>query len=521
MALLTEKFNKITQGAFEYLKVAGADVSLTEKSVTFHLIYPQEFEEKVRVARDKITRAITEAAGLKIAVKTDIKRSHFDFDFFRGELMAFVNKFPSLASTLEDKDVCCKNCDGKYVICFTLADPVYDYCKQFKVDEQIQQFASARFCESIGVQIERGGELSGVDFAVVLPEEDYEYDDPAAGRSIRPQNVEEFIGNIVYDQAGYIEDATSPKEVCVLCGTLGRINEIERKKKEETDLVKYLYKFELSDYTGTMPCVFFPSQKNRDQFLMLKPGKQIVARGKLELDEFRGGGAMNYRVRDISLCTLPENFKVNRLRRKVPARYKTVFPAPYIVKNQASLFDSGEQTCTHPFLKGKTFCVFDLETTGFNPDSDSIIEIGAVKICDGMLSETFSTLVDPKIPLPEKIIKITHIEDRMLRGQPFLDDVMPDFYKFISGTVMVGQNVQFDYGFISSKGKAYKMYFDNEMFDTLALARKYLPGLRKYSLDALVKHFGIDNDNAHRALSDAVATAKVFIELVKNFEKNT
>ena len=182
------------------------------------------------------------------------------------------------------------------------------------------------------------------------------------------------------------------------------------------------------------------------------------------------------------------------------------------------MFDSKEEIA--PYLLGKTFCVYDIETTGLLPAIHKIIEISAVKIVDGKIVETFSSLVDPQCLIPEKITALTGISNKDVEGALIIDDVLPDFYKFVHSSIMVGQNnIAFDFPFLSTKAKAFNIYFDNEQVDTYVLAKKYIPELSKFNLNKLSEHLGIVNEKAHRALSDAITTAKVFIKLAK-FIKN-
>ena len=113
------------------------------------------------------------------------------------------------------------------------------------------------------------------------------------------------------------------------------------------------------------------------------------------------------------------------------------------------------------------------------------------------------------------ITDLTGIRDSDVMGQPSIEDVLPDFYKYSDGTILVGQNVQFDYGFISVNGARQNIYFENQMEDTVVLGRKYIPDLKKYKLANLTRYFNIVNQSAHRGIYDALATAEVFIRLAE------
>ena len=157
--------------------------------------------------------------------------------------------------------------------------------------------------------------------------------------------------------------------------------------------------------------------------------------------------------------------------------------------------------------------MFDVETTGFDTSTCKIIEIGAVKVVDGVITETFSTYVDPLQHIPERITDLTSITDEDVAGAPNISVALPDFYKFAENTVLVGQNVNFDIGFINAEGKPLGIYFSNPREDTVEIAREHLKGLRNYKLGTILKYLGINNEHAHRAIHDAVATAKAFIRL--------
>lgn len=516
MEKVLSKFNELTENKFDFIKLSSVNVNVRKCTCDFNFIYPASEEQTLTERREYIVNTFKKLIQSTAQVNIKLKKSHFDFDFFKADFFAFLAAYPTLSNTLTDKDVLCEpQDDGSYVIKLTLDESAHDYCVAQKIQDDIEDFLSANFCEKIIL------ELLSRENTIKASEErapklgNYVLDRPEEGRLIRPQNVEEFIGKIIYEPAGYIEDVTAPKEVAVLCGTVSKIYEQQRKPKEgETQSDKKFYKFSIEDYTGKISCVYFPTKKTVEQFGLLTQGKQIVARGKIDEDTYRGEGAKSFIIKDISLCTLPENFVPNRLRRRVPDEYSSVFPEKYVEEKQFSLFEAQvEEKKIPPFMLGKTFCVFDIETTGFNPDSDKIIEIGAVKVCDGKITETFSTFIDPEIPIPERITKLTHIEDSDVKGQPHVEEVLTDFYKFTDGAILVGQNVQFDHGFIKAYGAPLHIFFDNNLMDTLSLAKTYFPGLKNYKLGTLTKFFNVENKGAHRAIYDAWATMEVFTKL--------
>lgn len=163
------------------------------------------------------------------------------------------------------------------------------------------------------------------------------------------------------------------------------------------------------------------------------------------------------------------------------------------------------------------FVVFDLETTGCNPVTNSIIEIGAIKIEGGEIVSKYHKMVNPQIQIPHFITEITGITDEMVAGHPTIYEVLPGFLDFCEGDYILGHNVSFDYRFIKSKCCEAGYVFNKKALDTLAIARRFLKHLPSRSLGPLCEYYGIDLRNAHRAVHDAEATYQLFQCLVNDF----
>ena len=160
------------------------------------------------------------------------------------------------------------------------------------------------------------------------------------------------------------------------------------------------------------------------------------------------------------------------------------------------------------------FVVFDIETTGFSPQADKIIEIGAVKVENGKITERFSTFVNPTIPIPFKIEELTHINDSMVVTAHTIDQVLPEFLAFCENAVMVAHNAEFDMSFIYKNAKDLGIDFAPTVLDTVALARFLLPNLNRFKLDTVAKAVGVSLDNHHRAVDDAACTAEIFVKFI-------
>ncbi|NLZ81559.1 MAG: PolC-type DNA polymerase III [Clostridiales bacterium] len=162
-----------------------------------------------------------------------------------------------------------------------------------------------------------------------------------------------------------------------------------------------------------------------------------------------------------------------------------------------------------------TFVVFDLETTGFSPINNKIIELGAVKIQNGEVIDTLSYFVNPQVPIPFKIEKLTGINDEMVLTAEKIEEVLPKFWEFSRDSILVAHNASFDMSFIHVNGKKIGLVFDNTVVDTVGLARILLPALKRYKLDTVAKALKISLENHHRAVDDAGATAEIFRAFIK------
>ena len=156
------------------------------------------------------------------------------------------------------------------------------------------------------------------------------------------------------------------------------------------------------------------------------------------------------------------------------------------------------------------YVVFDLETTGFNPDKNKIIEIGAVKISGGEIVGRFSEFVNPREPIPFRITELTSIRDDMVIDAPSIEEILPRFMEFCQGAIMVAHNADFDMSFILADCKRQGIDCDFTYIDTVALARFLLPNLSRYKLDNVAKALGVSLEHHHRAVDDAECTAHIF-----------
>ena len=184
---------------------------------------------------------------------------------------------------------------------------------------------------------------------------------------------------------------------------------------------------------------------------------------------------------------------------------------------EAYLVDDLKGMVTNP--KGQTldgrFVVFDIETTGFSPLTCRIIEIGAVLVEGGKITDRFSTFVNPEVPIPFRIEQLTSINDAMVMEAPKIQEVLPKFLEFCEGATMVAHNADFDMSFIIENCNRLGIAHDFTYVDTVGMARFLLPALNRFKLDTVAKAAGVSLDHHHRAVDDAECTARIFEKFVE------
>ena len=186
----------------------------------------------------------------------------------------------------------------------------------------------------------------------------------------------------------------------------------------------------------------------------------------------------------------------------------------YLVDDMKEIVENSENQS----LDG-AFVVFDIETTGFSPVKNKIIEIGAVRVENGVITDRMDEFVDPEVPIPFEIERLTGINDAMVMGAETIGLVLGRFLEFCRGAVLVAHNASFDVGFISHNASVLGYEFHPTVMDTVALARVLLPNLNRYKLDTVAKALNVSLENHHRAVDDAEATAGIFLKFVEMLKK--
>lgn len=163
-----------------------------------------------------------------------------------------------------------------------------------------------------------------------------------------------------------------------------------------------------------------------------------------------------------------------------------------------------------------SYVSIDLETTGLQPKTDKIIEIGAVKVCRCEVTDTFQTFVNPGRQLEERVMELTHIRQEDVDNAPHIEEVLTQLLVFLEDLPLVGHRILFDYAFLKKAATNAKKPFDKQGIDTLRIARRFLPQLEHRTLEYLCSYYRIPHQ-AHRAYEDARATSRLYHILAEQF----
>ncbi len=479
------------------IRTSEIQVDKKNRSIAFVFVTDKTISQELK---GRVSAYVTKLVpNVFYSVSVQIKKMVAETELVNNEIFKFFNaNYPSLSIFLKDTDIR----SGVYadIVKYTLRVTLdqEDYIKQNDILNKLNNHLAKRFCNDF-----RGNcEIKEAEETIsLLNEEVYESElQKVEHRTIKvlePLIIDDVhIGTV----AEYIEDVTSGD--AIICGKITEITE------KSTVKDKPFFIIHINDTTGQTSGVYFSKKNTLYKIRELQVGDAIIA--KVNIGEYKGKRSLTFQK--INKCVFPPDFvKKDKYKKPTPKNYKLIFPTPAKTIKVSSVFDD-EEILPLEFIK-KTFVVFDLETTGTEPMKAGITEIGAVKIINGEVTEQFTTLVKPDYNITQEIVDITGITEEMVKDAPKISSVLPDFIKFIEGATLVAHNSNFDMSFITRFAKAEDYEIKNEVIDTLALARKCLPELRKHDLHTLAEYYEI-KFNHHRALADAYATAEIFKKLM-------
>lgn len=481
------------------LRLSNIVVERSQKSIRYEFICDKAVSEELRKKILDEVEKITLPAFREVTVS--IKKISCDSELISNAVYKFLNsKYPSISIFLKTTDISCSVGEGEVRYTLKLTKDGIDYVQRNGVFKILNEYLGKNFCaEFLGTAEEKEAEES----VSLLDEEVYMSQlQKIEHRTIRVKDVvivdDLHMGNL----AIYLEDVVEFGAYTV-CGKVTEITE------KQTSKGKPMFIIRIDDTTGTTSGIYFSKKSTVQKIRDITVGECIIARGTL--GEYNGKRSFTFEK--INRCTFPNNFvKKDKFKKSAPANYSLVYPSEASTIKLKTVFDFDDGLPKE--LTDTEYVVFDLETTGLDLMSNGITEIGAVKIINGKIKEQWTTLVKPDYKIDQENFKITGISNEMVKDSPKIGQVLPDFMKFINGAVLVAQNAEFDMKFLKRFAIAEDYDVKNKVMDTMEISRKYMPELRKHDLATLADRFGVVFHH-HRALSDAYATAEIFIELLK------
>ncbi len=516
-----EKLNKLL------FRMRSLDECLSRAKFNKVEIYPETKSIRITVICDNTVSDDLRARILDLLNKElpesfkkialDVKKIKADEELVAREIFAYMKEnCKSVAHSVGKEDITvnmpimCEKGDesrfcgiegGNNAIHFTIAVDK-DMVAQFESHgtiRDIENYLYKTFCDDFrGSMTAKDTEI---DFSIL--KEKPTHIDYIHYRTIKVSEIVKLDDIIGSDTAVYIDDIRGPMDSVYLCG------EILSVRERATSTGKPFYLIEFSDKSGKMVGTYFNKKATEDKIRRLKEGDGIFIQGSIDFYRDR----LSLTMKKINYCQFPKDFTPERKHSKTaPPEYTYIFPERLTEYSQRDIFV--KETPPPEFMLGKTFVVFDTETTGTEPATDMVTEIGAVKIVDGVITERFGSLINPQVKISEKITELTGIDNAMVADKPIFSQVCADVYKFFEGAILVAHNLDFDYKFLRRLSSDQGYYYYNPGIDTVALAREVLPTLRNHKLNTVAEKFGIEF-NHHRAYDDAHATAKMFIKLLE------
>ena len=484
----------------------------TQKSVcTLTFLYPENIETFSDEEKKRITDHLRSTLNLYAKTEVKFRKSYLDESNLIEKIQHYFATYHKAINSVMDKEkITLKKQGLEIYITLSIASKVLENLNKEQVKNELCKHLSNNFCATFYCDLIEGdnydeeklAESDKEEFKNMLrkmkPTPRYEVFGPVkiVGKDIPPHP--EFMDKIKDEKDGVI--------------LAGRIQNLEKKTykriRNGAEVEKVYYKFDLYEEENRyLKMIHFCSRKQVEKLDKLANGDEIlvIANIKKETKYLTGF------IKSLSLCQIDD--EVRRQYKEEIRTFTTIFPESYNVLSQANIFDVAHEY--EEIVKNKTIVVYDVETTGLDADSCEIIEIGAVKIQNGQITQKFQTLVKPKEKISNLITGITGITNDMVDNAPPIEVVIKDFYVFAKESILSGYNVAFDMKFIQKAAQNVSLKFNNEVLDVFPLAKERL-NCKNYKLGTVVKHLKLTLDNAHRAFFDALATAEVLLELTKS-----
>lgn len=507
MRALSKKFGD----KYSYLKLYEVVYDKRSQVCTFTFLYPHTISDMESESRKELENFAKDYLALNGDVRVKFKKSFLDEKLIRHEVKNFFEeKHKSLLPYFKEENLSSTYEELEVKINLKLNKDLFQMIDKENIIKEMVIFLSKRFIANFEINLVQNEE--------VLPDEVVIDEDmlPSVKKTMRYEvNIEgSLIGSGIASKPEYIKDIQKPKLAVILAGVISGFTQktFVRKKGKRAGEEGIYYTFNLND-GNSIDCIYFCGKTNLKKMESLADGQMIVCIGDVNTGI---SGKLTYYIKKIALASpkiVPNDLEEQEVYKQKKRKWVACVE-PVVTNSQSNLFEG--KVVYNDNIMSHTFVVFDIETTGLDPETCEITEIGAVKIEHGVIKERFSSFVKPTVPIPMKVQLLTHITDEMVKDAPSIENVIADFYEWTRGCVLSGYNViDFDMKFIKKAGQKYNYRFDNDIIDTLIVARTSKLRCSNYKLGTVVSALGLTLEGAHRAYNDAHATAQVLLALSK------
>lgn len=516
MENLTNEINKHFENEFAFLKLLEVVYDKGKNNCKIVFLFPQEIAEISDTQRTKLEEFLKEHLSLNALLELKFKKSYLDkvlvekfvFNFFKQ------NNF-SLFTSAKEEDMQIEYDLTEINVLFQFPKEICDYIESNNILQDLKAELEKNFISVFNLKVQES--TNQIDESIL---EKREEKIPAfvQKKSTRYEVFEpsKLFGVEITPFPELIAEQKVEKSSLILAGIISNIikKPFKSKHAKNPDDLSYYYTFDIKDETGSISAIHFSNKSNQSKLDSLAENMQLLLIGDLRKNSY---GKLTYYIKAISHCIIKkEVIEQAKLESKKESfvlsdEYQLIFPKKFVDTHQENLFLVKKYT---DLITNNTIVVFDVETTGFEPEFAEIIEIGAVKVVNGEIIETFQTLIKPVKEIPSLITDITGIDNSMVADSPSVTQALTDFILFAKDSVLSGYNVGFDMRFIQKAASNMGYHFTNKVEDAMAYARAKLV-LGNYTLKNVSKNLNISLKEAHRALNDAIATARVLVELNK------
>lgn len=498
---------------YNTLKLVSVLFERKTNTLTLRFIYNDNLDTEQ--LRTQITDFTSEYFDTDCKIDVKCKKYYKDHDVLSNMIYNFMyENYASILPSLDKNDIDIID-DG--ILHFTIAtstnisDDVKNKLQEFLSDNLFDEFEVDYILngteQDTSILEEKASEFAEANIREFVP------------REVNFTIVDKIIGDITENKSIVIDDIHMSTTMCI-CGTIKFVTKRSFKKQNKAgeEIEKQYITFQLNSPYGRMRCVYFPKATDIDKLDLIVDDMTVACEGDVNITDDK----RDFKVKSICTCTVeyPEKVPEDKPVFVPNTEYKYYTPEDYVDYEQSNLFTEKQPICQ--YVQNHNMVVFDVETTGLDPLNNEIIEIGAVKIEHGEMTKTFSVLIKPSIGyIPSEITELTGITWGMVKDCHTISQILPDFYLFCEGCDIVAYNAGFDCKFIANASAKLGFEFTNRQIDALAMARMGVVGAKNFKLKTIATKLGVSLENAHRAVHDAIATAKVVLKLnnVVDFNK--